>query len=364
MDPKDLPNLDGRTVLITGATSGIGRAAATELAGAGARVVMAVRNTERGEQIASEHATAAPRRASSTSPTSPPCARSPTGWSEPIDVLINNAGVMAVPEGRTKDGFETQIGTNHLGHFALTGLLLGHVTDRVVQIASGAHRMGKIDLEDLNWERRSYKRWPAYGQSKLANLLFMFELQRRLAEAGSPVRAVAAHPGYASTELQSRTGNALQNGLMAIGNRLLAQSGDQGAWPTQFAATAGHPGRQLRRPRRPRRAPRAPDARLAELGGHRRGDRARAVGAVRAPDRRDLRGAEQGRGGVGPEPHGVVRARGPRDRSASCWRGSARGTPVSQRRDPLARSRRSRSAAPRARGAASACRTQSGRSPG
>jgi NAD(P)-dependent dehydrogenase (short-subunit alcohol dehydrogenase family) len=164
------------------------------------------------------------------------------GWDEPIDVLINNAGVMAVPEGRTKDGFETQIGTNHLGHFALTGLLLSHVTDRVVQIASGAHRIGKIDLEDLNWERRSYKRWPAYGQSKLANLLFMFELQRRLAEAGSPVRAVAAHPGYASTELQSRTGNALQNGLMAIGNRLLAQSGDQGAWPTQFAATQDIPG--------------------------------------------------------------------------------------------------------------------------
>jgi NAD(P)-dependent dehydrogenase (short-subunit alcohol dehydrogenase family) len=239
--PKDLPNLDGRTVLITGATSGIGRAAATELAAAGARVVMAVRNTERGEQIASELGNGAEARKLDLTDLASVRAFA-EGWDEPIDVLINNAGVMAVPEGRTKDGLETQIGTNHLGHFALTGLLLGHVTDRVVQIASGAHRIGKIDLEDLNWERRSYKRWPAYGQSKLANLLFMFELQRRLAEAGSPVRAVAAHPGYASTELQSRTGNALQNGLMAIGNRLLAQSGDQGAWPTQFAATQDIPG--------------------------------------------------------------------------------------------------------------------------
>ena len=204
------------------------------------------------------------------------------GWDEPIDVLINNAGVMAVPEGRTKDGFETQIGTNHLGHFALTGLLLEHVSDRVVQIASGAHRMGKIDLEDLNWERRSYKRWPAYGQSKLANLLFVFELQRRLAEAGSPVRAVAAHPGYAATELQSRTGNALQNGLMAIGNRLLAQSGDQGAWPTRVRGHRGHPGRLLRRARRPRRDARAPDARLAELGGDRRRRRRAACGRSRS----------------------------------------------------------------------------------
>ena len=239
--PKDLPNLDGRTVLITGATSGIGRAAATELARAGARVVLAVRNTERGGEIASALGNGAEARKLDLTDLASVRAFA-EAWDEPIDVLINNAGVMAVPEGRTKDGFETQIGTNHLGHFALTGLLLDHVTDRVVQIASGAHRMGKIDLEDLNWERRSYRRWPAYGQSKLANLLFMFELQRRLAEAGSPVRAVAAHPGYAATELQSRTGNPIQNGLMAIGNRILAQSGDQGAWPTEFAATEDIPG--------------------------------------------------------------------------------------------------------------------------
>ena len=239
--PQDLPDLDGRTVVITGATSGIGRAAATELAKAGARVVLAVRNTQRGEEVASALPGGAEVRALDL--TDLASVRAFAGdWDAPIDILVNNAGVMAVPEGRTKDGFETQIGTNHLGHFALTGLLLGHVTDRVVTIASGAHRMGKIDLEDLNWERRSYKRWPAYGQSKLANLLFMFELQRRLAEAGSPVRAVAAHPGYSATELQSRTGNALQNGLMAIANRVIAQSGEQGAWPTLYAATQDIPG--------------------------------------------------------------------------------------------------------------------------
>jgi NAD(P)-dependent dehydrogenase (short-subunit alcohol dehydrogenase family) len=239
--PDDLPDLDGRTVVITGATSGIGRAAAAELSRAGARVVLAVRDTERGEKVAAAMAGAAEVRHLDLTDLRTVRAFA-DAWEGPIDVLVNNAGVMAVPEGRTADGFETQIGTNHLGHFALTALLLGHVTDRVVNLASGAHRIGKIDLADLNWERRTYRRWPAYGQSKLANLLFTFELQRRLAEAGSPVRAVAAHPGYASTELQSRTGNPLQNALMAIGNRVIAQSGEQGAWPTLYAATEDIPG--------------------------------------------------------------------------------------------------------------------------
>jgi NAD(P)-dependent dehydrogenase (short-subunit alcohol dehydrogenase family) len=239
--PRDLPDQSGRTIVITGATSGIGRAAATELARAGARVVLAVRNMERGEQIAAGLGHGAEARPLDLTDLASVRAFA-AGWHGPIDVLINNAGVMAVPEGRTKDGFETQIGTNHLGHFALTGLLLPHVKDRVVVLASGAHRMGRIDLEDLNWERRTYRRWPAYGQSKLANLLFVDELQRRLAAAGSPVRAVAAHPGYAATELQSRTGNALQNALMALSNRLIAQSGERGAWPTLFAATQELPG--------------------------------------------------------------------------------------------------------------------------
>jgi NAD(P)-dependent dehydrogenase (short-subunit alcohol dehydrogenase family) len=238
---KDLPSQAGRTVVITGATSGIGRAAAAELARTGARVVLAVRNLEGGERIAAALPGGAEVRPLDLTDLASVRAFA-QAWKDPIDVLINNAGVMAVPEGRTKDGFETQIGTNHLGHFALTGLLLGRVRDRVVQVASGAHRIGKIDLEDLNWERRTYRRWPAYGQSKLANLLFVHELQRRLAAAGSPVRVVAAHPGYAATELQSRTGNALQNALMAVSNKLIAQSGEQGAWPTLFAATQELPG--------------------------------------------------------------------------------------------------------------------------
>ena len=239
--PADLPSLDGRTVVITGATSGIGRAAATELSRAGARVVLAVRNTDRGEQVAKE--LERPAEVQHLDLTDLASVRKFANlWTGDIAILINNAGIMAVPEGRTTDGFETQIGTNHLGHFALTGLLLEHVTDRVVTLASGAHRMGKIDLEDLNWERRTYRRWPAYGQSKLANLLFMFELQRRLAESGSPVRAVAAHPGWAATELQQRTGNRIWNAINGLGNRVLAQSGEQGAWPTLYAATQDIPG--------------------------------------------------------------------------------------------------------------------------
>jgi NAD(P)-dependent dehydrogenase (short-subunit alcohol dehydrogenase family) len=239
--PEDLPNLDNRTVVITGATSGIGRAAAIHLARAGAQVVMGVRNTQRGEDVAREMEGRGEVRPLDLTDLDTVRAFANT-WEGDIDVLIDNAGVMAVPQGRTKDGFETQIGTNHLGHFALTGLLLPHVKDRVVVLSSNAHRMGKIDVDDLNWERRTYRRWPAYGQSKLANLQFMFELQRRLSASGSPVRAVAAHPGYAATELQNRTGNPIQNALMWIGNRVIAQSGEQGSWPTLYAATQDIPG--------------------------------------------------------------------------------------------------------------------------
>jgi NAD(P)-dependent dehydrogenase (short-subunit alcohol dehydrogenase family) len=162
-------------------------------------------------------------------------------WEGDLDVLVNNAGVMATPERRTADGFELQVGTNHLGHFALTGLLLGHVTDRVVTVSSGAHRTGRIRLDDLNWERGRYERWRAYGQSKLANLLFTLELQRRLTEAGSSVRALAAHPGWSATNLQSRTENRVMDRLMALGNRVLAQSDERGALPTLFAATQDLP---------------------------------------------------------------------------------------------------------------------------
>ena len=148
---------------------------------------------------------------------------------------------MAIPERRTADGFEMQLGTNHLGHFALANLLLPQIRDRVVVVASSAHRTGKIRLDDLNWEH-GYKSWGAYGQSKLANLLFMSELQRRLTEAGSDVRAVGAHPGYAATNLQSHTGNVLMRAGMWLGNKVIAQSDEQGAWPTLYAASQDLPG--------------------------------------------------------------------------------------------------------------------------
>jgi NAD(P)-dependent dehydrogenase (short-subunit alcohol dehydrogenase family) len=237
----DLPRQDGRTFVVTGANSGIGLAAARELGRAGARVVLAVRNTEKGDQAAASIQGQTEVRRLDLSDLSSVRAFA-DAWEGDLDVLINNAGIMAVPEQRTKDAFEMQIGTNHLGHFALTNLLLPHVTERVVTVASTAHRQGKIDLDDLNWERRGYSAWRAYGQSKLANLLFTMELQRRLEEAGSNVRATAAHPGYAATNLQSHTGSRLQTIGMAIGNRLIAQSEERGAWPTLFAATQDVPG--------------------------------------------------------------------------------------------------------------------------
>jgi NAD(P)-dependent dehydrogenase (short-subunit alcohol dehydrogenase family) len=228
------------TFVITGANSGIGLGAARALAGAGHRVVLAVRDTAKGERAAAAiDGETEVRRLDLCDLAS--IRAFAAAWDGPLDVLINNAGVMAVPEGRTRDGFELQIGTNHLGHFALTNLLLGHVTDRVVTVASVAHRYGRVDLEDLNFERRSYDRWRAYAQAKLANLLFTLELQRRLTAAGSPVLAVAAHPGYAATNLQSHTGTRIEHLVMKLGNVLLGQSVDDGAAPTVYAATQDMP---------------------------------------------------------------------------------------------------------------------------
>ncbi len=238
---QDLPGLENRTFVITGANSGIGLAAARALGHAGAHVVLAVRDTSRGAQAAASIEGRPEVRQLDLADLASVHAFA-DAWDGDLDVLVNNAGVMAVPERRTKDGFEMQIGTNHLGHFALTNLLLPKITDRVVTIASGAHRMGSIRLDDLNWERDSYERWRAYGQSKLANLLFTSALQRRLDAAGSSVRAHAAHPGWAATSLQNRTENRLQNTVMAIGNRLIAQSAEQGALPTLYAATQDLPG--------------------------------------------------------------------------------------------------------------------------
>ena len=244
MTPKwtaaDLPPQDGRTYVITGGNSGIGLIAARELAGAGGRVVLAVRDPARGEQAAAAIEGETQVRRLDLADLASVRAFADE-WDGPIDVLINNAGVMATPQRRTPDGFELQIGTNHLGHFALTNLLLPQVTDRVVTVSSGAHRMGSIRLDDLNWERGRYNRWRAYGQSKLANLLFTLELQRRLAAAGADIRAVAAHPGYARTNLQHHTESILHRGVMVLTD-LTGQSDEMGALPTLYAATQDIPG--------------------------------------------------------------------------------------------------------------------------
>ena len=155
---------------------------------------------------------------------------------------------MVPPLSRTADGFELQFGTNHLGHFALTNLLLEHVTGRVVTVSSTGHRIGTIDFDDLNWERKPYKAWRAYGQSKLANLLFTAELQRRLTASGSTVIATAAHPGYAATNLQFHSGRRSMDFINRISNRLLAQDEDGGALPTLYAAVADVPGNSFAGP--------------------------------------------------------------------------------------------------------------------
>lgn len=237
----DVPDLHGKRVIITGANSGIGAAAATVLAAAGARVTLAVRSLDRGREAAAKMPGDTEVRELDLADLASVRAFA-SAWEGEIELLINNAGVMVPPLGRTRDGFELQFGTNHLGHFALTNLLLAHVRGRVVTVSSGAHRMGQIDFDDLNWERRRYRRWAAYGQSKLANLLFTRELQRRLSAAGSPLLAVAAHPGYAATNLQSHTGSNLGDRLGNLGNALLAQSAAAGALPTLYAACADIPG--------------------------------------------------------------------------------------------------------------------------
>ena len=237
----DIPDLTGRSVIVTGANSGIGRAAARALAGAGARVVLAVRDTGKGQSAAaSMPGDTEVRRLDLASLAS--VREFAAGWDGEINLLINNAGVMVPPLTRTAEGFELQLGTNHLGHFALSNLLLEHVTGRVVTVSSTGHRIGSIDFDDLNWEHRRYRAWRAYGQSKLANLLFTSELQRRLTAAGSPVLATAAHPGYAATNLQFHSGRRLLDVVNAAGNRLLAQDENGGALPTLYAAVAAIPG--------------------------------------------------------------------------------------------------------------------------
>jgi NAD(P)-dependent dehydrogenase (short-subunit alcohol dehydrogenase family) len=246
---QDIPDQTGRTVIITGANSGIGRGAAKALAAHGARVVMAVRNAEKGQAAAASMPGNVEVRSLDLASLDSVRAFA-EGWEGEIDLLINNAGVMIPPLSRTAEGFELQFGTNHLGHFALTNRLLKHVTGRVVTVSSGAHRGGKIDFDDLQWERKPYKAWRAYGQSKLANLLFTAELQRRLTAAGSNVLANAAHPGYASTNLQFHSGSGLMDRISVIGNRLIAQDENGGALPTLYAAVADVPGNSFAGPSR------------------------------------------------------------------------------------------------------------------
>ena len=244
----DIPDMTGRTVIVTGANSGIGKAAATALAAHHAHVVLAVRNTEKGNQAAAQiPGSTEVRRLDLASLAS--VRDFAAAWDGDIDILINNAGVMVPPCSKTADGFEMQFGTNHLGHFALTNLLLEHLTGRVVTVSSTGHRLGAIDFDDLNWEGKPYQPWRAYGQSKLANLLFTAELQRRLTAAGSAVRANAAHPGYAATNLQFHSGRRMVDLVSTIGNRLLAQDADGGALPTLYAAVADIPGNSFAGPR-------------------------------------------------------------------------------------------------------------------
>lgn len=250
---RDIPDQSGRTAVVTGANSGIGYVTARELARRGARVVLACRSADRGERALARMRDDIPSAVAEFRPLdlgdlasvrrfAGHCAREYGGR---LDLLVNNAGVMALPYRRTADGFETQFGVNHLGHFALTGRLLPQLLAapgaRVVTVASMLHALANIDIGDLNSELR-YRRWIAYARSKSANLLFTHELARRLAASGADVVAAAAHPGYTATNLQATgarmAGRRVTEVFMAAGNRLVGQSAESGALPTLYAATA------------------------------------------------------------------------------------------------------------------------------
>ncbi|MFD5681751.1 oxidoreductase [Streptomyces bacillaris] len=238
----DLPDLTGRTAVVTGANSGIGLVTARALAEHGARVVLAVRDPKKGEAAAETMARPVEVRALDLADLSSvrAFARDLPG---PVDLLVNNAGLSLGPLSRTADGFELQFGTNHLGHFALTNLLLPRIGGRVVTVASLGHRIGSLDFSDLQWERRRYRPNAAYTQSKLANLLFAAELQRRLTRAGSPVISTAAHPGISSTNLMRTEGKpSLGMRLEKFLVGLVAQNAEEGALPILYAATADLPG--------------------------------------------------------------------------------------------------------------------------
>jgi NAD(P)-dependent dehydrogenase (short-subunit alcohol dehydrogenase family) len=244
----EIPDQHGRLAVVTGANSGLGTATARELARAGAAVVAACRNVAKGEQAAAGIRADARDADIQVRELDLADLGSVRAFAEAfrdehprLDLLINNAGVMAPPRRLTRDGFESQFGTNHLGHFALTGLLLARLlaapAPRVVTVSSTGHRIGTIKFDDLQGER-GYNNWRWYGQSKLANLLFCFELQRRATAAGTRLLSLASHPGYASTNLQfAGPATWYERGMGAVGNRVFAQSAEMGALPTLYAAT-------------------------------------------------------------------------------------------------------------------------------
>ncbi|AAG19016.1 oxidoreductase [Halobacterium salinarum] len=247
-----LPDQSGRRVVVTGANSGLGFEATRAFARAGAHVVMACRSTERGEDARDDIVAELPGASLTVHELDLAALDSVAAFADwftaefdSLHVLANNAGVMAIPRSETADGFETQFGVNHLGHVALTAGLLGVLRrtsgeTRVVTQSSGAHRRGRIDFEDLQHEAE-YGKWEAYSQSKLANLLFAYELDRRLRAASASVTSVACHPGYAATNLQLRgpqaAGSRLRLLAMRAANALVGQSAEQGAWPLLYAAT-------------------------------------------------------------------------------------------------------------------------------
>lgn len=267
-----IPSMTGRTVIITGANSGIGRVAARVLAGRGAHIVLAVRNLDKGRAAAETIPGSTEVRLLDLTDLDSVRAFA-EAFTDPIDILINNAGIMIPPLSHTIDGFESQFGTNHLGHFALTNLLLPQIRDRVVTLSSLAHKSGYIEFDDLDWTRRPYKPMAAYGQSKLANLLFTSELQRRLTAATSSVIAMAAHPGLATTNLVSASAEGRVTTVVSRAiTALIAQSEQAGARPTLCAAVADIPGDSFIGPRGPFEvrgepgfASRAPGAENAEV---------------------------------------------------------------------------------------------------
>jgi NAD(P)-dependent dehydrogenase (short-subunit alcohol dehydrogenase family) len=243
----ELPSFAGRTAIVTGGNSGLGEVVACELARVGAHVILAVRNTAKGAAAADRMTGDVEVRQLDLLDLSS-VHRFADGIAN-VDLLINNAGIMATDHALTADGFERHIGTNHLGHFALTNLLLPKLTDRVVTVSSLLHNIGYISTKDLNWQSRPYSRWLAYGQSKLANLLFTSELQRRLDTVGSSLRALAAHPGWSHTNLQGRSGRRLTDAVVLAADQVVSTDADFGARQTLYAVSQDLPGNTFVGPR-------------------------------------------------------------------------------------------------------------------